>query len=310
MLPKIIQLAPQYRDYVWGGHRLRPGPDPTAEAWIVYEGDQVAAGSMRGRTLADLAAEFPVELAGRRLPGRFPLLIKLLDCAEWLSVQVHPDDDQARRMEGPDQNGKTEAWHILDAEPDARLIAGLKPGVDHLAMEVAIRQGRIVDLARYLDVRTGETVYMPARTNHALGPGLLIYEIQETSDITYRVYDWDRPQSEGRQLHIEQSIAVANPSTYVEPVPDPPLDDGESKVVCRSDYFILEKLYTASQEIHFHTYGKTFHTLTVIDGRVRLFAGDENLTLNRYETALIPASGGDYFLQPERPSFLLKATLP
>src|SRR5512141_2885426 len=128
---KLLQLIPEYRDYVWGGRRLRPGA-LTAEAWIVYEGDRVANGSLQGKTLAEAAQQLGADLLGQkamtRTGTRFPLLVKILDCNDWLSVQVHPNDEQARQLEGPDQFGKTEAWHIVDAVGGAQLIAGVKEG--------------------------------------------------------------------------------------------------------------------------------------------------------------------------------------
>ncbi len=211
---KLLQLIPEYRDYVWGGQRLRPGT-LTAEAWIVYEGDRVANGPLQGKTLAEVAQQLGADLLGQnamtRTGTRFPLLVKILDCNDWLSVQVHPNDEQARRMEGPDQFGKTEAWHILGAADDAQLIAGVKEGTTAEALAAAIRNGTIVDHVQYHTAHTGDTIFMPAGTLHALGPGLLVYEVQQTSDITYRIFDWNRPASAGRALHLEQSVAVTNP---------------------------------------------------------------------------------------------------
>src|SRR5271157_6037353 len=155
-----ILLVPQYRKYVWGGNRLKPGESPVAEAWVVYEKDEVANGPLAGRTLADLAAHNGASLLGQHAIEtsglRFPLLIKLLDCAQWLSLQVHPDDEQARRLEGPGFFGKTEAWHVLEAEAGAKLIAGLKPGTSADTLAEAIRHGTIIDWAQYLPVGAGD----------------------------------------------------------------------------------------------------------------------------------------------------------
>ena len=116
-LNSFLRLEPEYRDYVWGGGRLRPGIDPTAEAWVVWEEDRVRSGDLAGRTLGEISAQFGASLLGQRTVARtgkrFPILIKLLDCAQWLSLQVHPNDKQAIELEGPGQFGKTEAWHIL-----------------------------------------------------------------------------------------------------------------------------------------------------------------------------------------------------
>ena len=192
-LNKILRLLPEYRDYIWGGNRLRPGVVPTAEAWVIYEADRVANGKLSGLTLAEVAQEFGEDLLGevpfRRTGNRFPLLIKLLDSAQWLSLQVHPNDEQARSLEGPNHFGKTEAWHIIDAARNAQLIAGMKPNTPSGPLAEAIRNETVADWVQYHTVHKGDSIFMPPGTLHALGPGLLLYEVQQTSDLTYRVYD-------------------------------------------------------------------------------------------------------------------------
>jgi mannose-6-phosphate isomerase len=138
----------------------------------------------------------------------------LLDCNEWLSVQVHPDDALAAELEGPGHFGKTEAWHILRAEPGARIISGLLPGTTSEEMARAIRDGTIAGMAEYMPLQQGDTVLTRARTIHALGPGLFVYEVQQTSDFTYRIYDWGRPQGAGRVLHVEQAIRASDPTAH------------------------------------------------------------------------------------------------
>ena len=300
-IPHILQLAPEYRDYVWGGQRLRPG-QLTAEAWVIYEQDRVISDPWAGYTLAELCSRHGAALLGgrtmQRTGGRFPLLIKLLDCAQWLSLQVHPNDEQAIRLEGPGQSGKTEAWHILDAEPEAQIIAGLKPGTTVAALAQAVRDGSILDIAQFLNVGSGDTVFMRAGTVHALGPGLLIYEVQQTSDLTYRLFDWNRPQMGGRVLHIEKSLAVADPGITGQATVCPTLRDGDCQVLCRSDYFTLEILNSVTKKLESDTQGEAFHALTVTSGSVRLVAGDEMVTLNSYDSVVIPAGAGSYRLEP------------
>jgi len=301
---KLLQLIPEYRDYVWGGQRLRPGT-LTAEAWIVYAGDRVAHGSLQGKTLAEAARQLGADLLGQkamtRTGLRFPLLIKLLDCHDWLSVQVHPDDEQARRMEGPDQFGKTEAWHILEAADGAQLIAGVKEGTTAEALAAAIRNGAIVDHVEYHTAHTGDTLFMPAGTLHALGPGCLIYEVQQTSDITYRIFDWNRPASAGRALHLEQSVTVTNPRGrgHVQPAPELKPDDRRALVQC--PYFALEILAAQLQPLRLDTRGESFHALTVIAGQGAIECGAERIILNRFETALVAAGAGAYHLRPIGP---------
>jgi mannose-6-phosphate isomerase len=311
MLSKILQVTPEYRDYVWGGDRLRPGFAPTAEAWVIYANDKIAAGPDTGRTLDALAAEYGPQLLGgpvfERRGGRFPLLIKLIDSLQWLSLQVHPNDAQALQLEGPGFSGKTEAYHILDAPAGARLIAGLQRGVTRAALETALRGGTILDLARYVEVQAGDTLYMPAGVIHSLGPGLLLYEVQQTSDLTYRVYDWGRPQTGRRVLHIDKSLAVADLSTAPQPFPLPQLHDGDVATLGRSPYFNLEMLAAEFLPIDQDTGGESFHALTVIEGRACLSAGGEVVELVQYQSALIPAATRQYHIEPVSPYRLLRA---
>jgi mannose-6-phosphate isomerase len=297
----LLQLIPEYRDYVWGGQRLRPGT-LTAEAWIVYEGDRIANGSLQGQTLAEAAQQLGVDLLGQnvvsRTGARFPLLIKILDCNDWLSVQVHPNDEQARQMEGPEQFGKTEAWHILEAVPGAQLIAGVSEGTSAEALAAAIRSGTIIDLVQYHAAPKSATIFMPAGTLHALGPGFLVYEVQQTSNITYRIFDWNRPASAGRALHLEQSVAVTNPQGTGQIQPAADLQPDDHRTVAQCPYFTLELLTAQTQPLKQDTQGASFHALTVIDGQGAIECGVERVTLNRFETVLVVAGAGTYHLHP------------
>jgi mannose-6-phosphate isomerase len=312
-LPPFLLLEPEYRDYVWGGQRLRPHVGLTAEAWVVFEGDKVSNGPCQGARLAELAGQHGAALLGektvRQTGRRFPLLVKLLDCAQWLSLQVHPDDTQAEQIEGAGHFGKTEAWHVLEASPGAQIIAGVKPRVTGEALAEAIRNGTVERLSQYLTLQTGDTVFMRPGTLHALGPGLLIYEVQQTSDLTYRVYDWGRPQTQKRRLHIEQALKVTRNDARVEPLPLPSLLDGEQTTLCTSDYFSLAMLNSTSIPIALDTDGKSFHALTVIEGKVGLLAKGDCLELSRFDTVLIPAATGSYLLEPIGAFRALKASV-
>src|SRR5205085_5578966 len=161
-----LRLSPAYRERVWGGRRLAPNAAgraaPVGEAWLVHERNRVATGRQAGSTLAEVAAGLGEALLGRRAAARtgarFPLLIKLLDTADWLSLQVHPDDAQAARLEGPGQFGKTEAWHILEAAPGAELICGLRPGTTPDPLAADIRKGTIHEPAQRPAARAGDTL--------------------------------------------------------------------------------------------------------------------------------------------------------
>jgi mannose-6-phosphate isomerase len=309
----FLKLAPAYRDYVWGGDRLRPGHNPTAEAWVVWEDDQIEVGPLAGKTLGEVATAFGGALLGSkglsRTGTRFPLLIKLLDCAQWLSLQVHPNDEQAVKLEGPGQFGKTEAWHILEAQPNATLIAGLKPDTSADTLADSIRNGTIIEHVQYANVKAGDTVFMPAGTLHALGPGLLVYEVQQTSNWTYRVYDWGRPQTEARPLHIDKSIQVTEAGAARPTIPLPDCADAAQEKLIECEYFTLEMLCASQKTIHLDTKGESFHAITVIEGRATLRAGNENLELDRFHTALIPASTGSYQFEPLSDCRALKSSL-
>ena len=301
-LNAFLKLVPSYRDYIWGGNRLRPGYDPTAEAWVVWEEDQIESGPLAGKTLGEVASEFGEALLGAkaisRTGTRFPLLIKLLDCAQWLSLQVHPNDEQAVELEGPGQFGKTEAWHILEAQPNATLIAGLQPNTSAETLADSIRHGTIIEHVQYASVSEGDTVFMRAGTLHALGPGLLVYEVQQTSNWTYRVYDWGRPQTEARKLHIDKSIQVTRSDLAAPVISMPDCEDGGQQRLIECEYFTLDLLCASMNTIKLDTQRASFHAITLIEGKAILRAGDETLELDKFHSAVIPANAGSYLFQP------------
>jgi mannose-6-phosphate isomerase len=290
----LLQLEAQLHPRVWGGQRLQAttsGQTPIGEAWIVHAANTVIG---QNTTLAALAAQYPQQLLGARVVAQtgpvFPLLIKLLDCQDWLSVQVHPDDATAQALAGPGFVGKTEAWHILAANTGAQLIAGVKPGVALEALQAAIMAGDPRALLATQTVTAGQTLMIAAGSVHALGPGLFLYEVQQNSDITYRVYDWGRPASAGRQLHLQESATVARLSN--NPAIDLPADGG---VLCQCQYFCLESL-TAGL---YNTENQSFHALTVVAGQMQLITSNEHLTLAPLQSVIVPASIGQYQLAGE-----------
>ena len=312
-LHSFLKLTPAYRDYVWGGDRLRPGHNPTAEAWVVWEGDMIESGMLAGKTLGEAATQFGDALLGAKATSRtgtrFPLLVKLLDCAQWLSLQVHPNDPQAVELEGAGQFGKTEAWHILESQPEAKLIAGLQPNTSAEQVAESIRNGTIIEHVQYANVKQGDTVFMPAGTLHALGPGLLVYEVQQTSDWTYRVYDWGRPATEKRPLHIEKSIQVTR-ADFTAPIKSlPEFADGTRHVLVQCEYFTLEMLSAAANNMDLDTKGESFHAITVIEGRAALVAGNERVELDKFHTVVVPASTGQYQFQPLTRCRALKSSI-
>ena len=315
MTQRLFLLEPQYRERVWGGQRLKAAEPPVGEAWVAFEESRIREGEHAGRTIAELANEYGEHFLGREVfesyGTRFPLLVKLLDCADWLSVQVHPNDEQAARLIGPGEFGKTEAWHFIEAEPGATLYAGIRPGTSQEELEASIRDGRVLEVAERLEVKAGETVYIPAGTLHALGPGLLLYEVQQSSDTTFRVYDWDRPASAGRKLHVEESVAVTDPrkGAVVHPAPELSGTADAAALVC--PYFELDVVRLGREALGGDTRGATFHLLTVTEGSVELSADGAAVRLDRYETALVAGGAGAYKVRAAADGArLLRASVP
>ena len=227
-----LSFLPVFKDYVWGGRNLetslgRKLPDGLiAESWEIAAHangqSRVANGPMAGSTLEEVQQRWNKQLVGDSVKsGTFPLLIKLLDSNSWLSVQVHPDDAYAQKHAG--DLGKTELWVILHAEPGAEIIYGLKAGVDRERFAQSAASGAIDSMLHRIPIRTGDAVYIPAGTVHALGPGAIVAEIQQNSDTTYRLYDWGRTEAGGRSrpLHVQQALDVID-WRMVEPSIAPP----------------------------------------------------------------------------------------
>ena len=294
-----FKLIPTYRDYVWGGKRLRPDAEITAECWAIYENNLIASGPYAGEKLAAISEREDAALLGARsvekTGNRFPILVKLLDCAQWLSLQVHPNDEQAKRLEGPGHFGKTEAWYVVEAEDGAQLLSGFRPGVTPAAIQESVGNRKILDLVKYWEVKPGDTVYMPPGTIHALGPGLLIYEVQQTSDITYRVYDWDRPLTDRRKLHIEQAVEVLDSEACGE-VKSHDLEAGLTprERLVTSSHFGLELWRDRSHPVFVDLEGESFSTITALGGLIRVSGQGWGQTLIRFESLLVPATCGPF----------------
>jgi mannose-6-phosphate isomerase len=302
--------APKMRR-VWGGSRFAAPDGPIGEVWLVHERNTIQRGPYTGSTLGDAVGTMGSALLGRQLTERgereFPLLIKLIDTAEWLSVQVHPDDKQAGRLEGAGHRGKTEAWYVLESEPGAEIIAGVKPGVAPVQLLQAMGTSDLLDLVQRHELRSGDAVTLPAGALHALGPGLLIYEIQQSSDITYRIYDWDRPADEGRALHIEQSGLSTKPSMQIAParIPDPA--PGELTTVSESDYFTLRLGRAGLEPIDLGSGGEVFQVITIAEGEAVLKGKEWRLSLSPFGSAVIPASIASYAIMGEQSTKFLLA---
>ena len=312
MLP-LLRLVPEFRSRVWGGQSLKPSQPPTGEAWIVHEDNVVDGGPLDGKKLKEIAATHGANLLGstpwQKTGERFPLLIKLLDCADWLSIQVHPDDALAAELVGPGAFGKTEAWYFLEATEDAQVISGVTPGTTAEELASAIRAGNIRDYSAFTTVTAGDAILMPARTMHALGPGLVLYEVQQTSDTTYRVWDWDRPATDGRQLHIEESVRVTNPDGVAPFYVGIPWEYGAHRIL-ESEYFQLDRYDCSETPLVLNTLGESFYLVTAIDGAVAVITSKAQATLGRYETLLVPANTGEFRVNSSGHAQALVAHVP
>ncbi|MHC4396922.1 MAG: type I phosphomannose isomerase catalytic subunit [Planctomycetota bacterium] len=213
-----LKFKPIFRDYLWGGHKLReifgkdvPDEKIMAESWEIVDlpddKSVIANGELAGKTLREIIEKYPKEIIGdENFKPPFPLLIKFLDCANVLSVQVHPDRQSCRRMGKGDP--KTECWYIISSEPGAFIYKGLKPGVTKGQFAEAINKGSVAELLAKVPVEAGQCHFLPAGTAHSIGAGILIAEIQTASDTTYRVFDWNRVDASGksRPLHIKEAL--------------------------------------------------------------------------------------------------------
>jgi len=314
-----LPLEPIPVERPWGDQRLvrffgKPFPHQAriGESWETGNAARVRSGPLAGRTLGELVAQFGAELLGQRGRaasepfGDFPLLIKLIDADDVLSVQVHPDDEQAAPL---GQRGKTEAWHILAAEPGAELIVGLIEPLDPPALRQRIARGDLPQILARLPVQPGDTVVVPAGTLHTIGPGMLLYEIQEQSDITYRFYDWGRVDlhGRGRPLHIEEGLAVLYPERRARRTRPLPLDDWRT-VLAACRYFLLERWTIADRRVLARQPGQTPLVLTCLEGTLALQTSGDELHLARGETALVPAAVASCALTG--PSTVLAASIP
>ena len=329
LLPPL-RFAPLFKRYLWGGRRLgtllgKPigeGED-YAESWEVADhgADQavVEGGRLAGMTLGEVVQKHGKELLGRHFESgevaRFPLLFKYLDCRRVLSVQVHPNDAAAARQVPPDL-GKTEAWVILAAEPGSVVYAGLKRGFDRAALEREVHRGTTELCLHKFEPRVGDCIFIPAGTVHALGAGLVVAEIQQASDTTFRLFDWNRlgPDGKPRQLHVEASLAAIDYSSGpVQPQIPQPTDRSCMERLVTCDKFILDRWrLTGSEPTEQRTLGgdDRFHILSVLSGSATISSGAASERLGLGQTLLLPASTGLCKIAAETGTVLLDSYLP
>jgi len=307
-----LRFKPLLRRYLWGGRRLASmlgktlgDGDDYAESWeLVDHGkDQsvVTQGPLAGKTLRQLVADHPRQLFGEsQQQTQFPLLLKFLDCHRTLSVQVHPNDQQAALLDPPDL-GKTEAWIVLAADPGSLIYAGLKPGISQDTMRQALQQGACEKCLHAFEPHVGDCVFIEAGTVHALGAGLVIAEIQQASDTTFRLFDWNRTDAKGnpRQLHVEQSLATIDFTRGpVHPCQPQPTDRPDTQRMVACDKFVMDRItLEASRQLGGD--GR-FHLLALLEGSIAIEGDPAKKTLVPGETCLLPAAAEAVQMTPRQ----------
>jgi mannose-6-phosphate isomerase len=343
-----LRFHPYLRPMVWGGRRLGEAlgkPLPTADAygesWEISDhashrstiiggpseptldlpgsGPACRTGSAStgaGRTLRDLMEHERADLLGPSAPSydTFPWLVKLLDAWDWLSVQVHPDEESVKRL-WPGEGSKTEAWFVLDAAPGSKIYAGLMPGVGKRELRAALAAGTVAECLHQFEPRPGDCLFLPAGTVHAVGGGVLMAEVQQTSDATFRLFDWNRRDAKGqsRKLHVEESIACIHwQDGPVRPVHAADYGSAEAGplsqplVLCR--YFALE--YVRQWEPFWCGGVGRMQTVVVLHGAARLETAEGEQEVRAGDTLLFPATMPRLRCQPRASLGLLVATLP
>lgn len=306
-----LLFEPILKDYIWGGRNLETAlgrtlpPGRIAESWEIAAHEdgttRVANGPYAGQPLTAVQAKLGLELIGMRSRwaherDKFPLLIKLLDANRRLSVQVHPDDKYALEHEG-NELGKTEMWVVLAAEPDAGVILGVKPGTTPERFRQAIADGDLMPYMHEIPVSVGDVVCVPAGSLHAILGGLLIAEIQQNSNTTYRVYDWNRVQENGtpRPLHINKAMDVINFGQVRPGLCQPKRVANEYGVqrdrLCHNRYFVTERVrMDAGAKFNGRCDGSTFEIWGLIEGKAKV----DELALEAVRFVLLPAALGEF----------------
>jgi mannose-6-phosphate isomerase len=321
-----LRFEPIYQYRLWGGRRLAnllaaplPGDGPIGEAWILSDRpdhpSRVADGPLKGRTIAELMAQCPQQLMGKlagRFP-RFPLLLKFLDAHEMLSVQVHPSDAH-RDLLPAGESGKTEAWVVLEAGTASRIYAGLKPGTTVDDLRRALAGGTVAEHLAYFAPKPGDGVFIPAGTVHTLGGGVVVFEVQQNSDVTFRLYDWDHVDAKSgqpRPLQVDQALACINYAAGAGGLAAPVLEAAtpvERERLFDCDRFRLWRLRGESP----FTVGAPDvpRVLVCIEGKGRIEHGGATNETAKGDVFLLPAVLGACAFQPRGAVNVLEIEIP
>ncbi len=311
-----LMFEPILKFPIWGGKRLYslknipPQDRPLGEIWEIsaVEGNEtkVANGELAGTDLTQLIDRYGEHISGtqvyKRYGKRFPLLIKFIDADRDLSVQVHPGDRLAQERHG--SPGKDEMWYIINARPESRLLFGFNRKIDRQTYLDAVHHGTLPGLLHEEPVAAGDVYYIPAGRAHAIGGGILLAEIQQSSDITYRIYDWNR----GRELHTGPAAAAIHydhPKTFKTHYKSSP---GTVNGIVNSPHFTTE-IIDCKETLHFENDGKSFHILINVSGEAVISGNFENLRLPYLHTTLLPASLSRYSISCRHRTKILRVRL-
>lgn len=297
---KIWKLNPVYKDYLWGGRRLKDNfhaktdMDIVAESWVLSvhrDGTNlIESGEFEGRTLKEVLDDKKYWGKNAEKFDFFPVMVKLIDAADDLSVQVHPSDELSLEVEG--QYGKTEVWYVLDAEEDAYLYYGLKQDITKEEFKELLCSSKVETVLNKVYVKPGDVLMVDSGTIHAICKGALIAEIQQNSNVTYRLYDYDRKDKNGqlRPLHIEKAILAADLSERA--VNKLPVSveqcDGNTKILVAQNKYFTASVYTIGEKLSLEVTAESFKNIVVLDGEVTI----ENMKFQKGESAFIPAGEG------------------
>ena len=301
--PTPIKLIPSYKDYIWGGTKLKTkygkktDLSPVAESWELSchkDGLSIVdGGEFNEKTLASVIEKNPEVLGTYCKGNELPILIKLIDAADNLSVQVHPNDEQAKEWEG--QNGKTEMWYVVEANDDAKITFGVSEDIDKERLQKEIQNKTVESVLNTVSSKKGDVFFVEAGTIHAIGKGNVIAEIQQNSNVTYRLYDYGRVGKDGkeRELHIEKGVKAANCKKVV-PKEIQVCSDG-TRLLASCKYFEVKEVKLDGEK-KFIADDKSYHALVVTEGDAEPSCEDYSETLPVGQTVFVPANLGEYIL--------------
>ena len=316
-----LKFTPIIKDKIWGGDRLEkkyrknPAELPNiGESWELsgYPTDTsvVANGYLTGKTLPEIIEQFKEQLVGKKVYKRFgnafPLLFKLIDANDDLSIQVHPNDEVAGKRH--DSFGKTEMWYVLDADEGASLIIGFKRNCTKKEYLEALEKDEVESLLQKVPVQAGDVFFIPAGLVHAIGKGVMVAEVQESSDVTYRIFDYNRKDENGneRELHTAQALDVINFKASKNPKTDYKVVPNEEVKLVSCEYFTTNLLELYKKKNIHYAYTETFVVDMCLEGKVEIAGGTSTVQMQKGDTVLIPASMKDFTLTPQGNARLLE----